>query len=124
VPDAEVKAEPLSRYANRPYAVFGKRYTPIEGQAPFVQRGVATWYGKKFHGQRTASGELYDMYKMTAAHPTLPIPSFARIVRPGHRQAGGGADQRPRPVPFGPDRRRVVHRGAETRPARQGQPYG
>lgn len=80
VPDAVVKAEPLSRFANRPYAVFGKTYVPITGDAPFSQRGVASWYGKKFHGQRTSSGELYDMYKMTAAHPTLPIPSYARIT--------------------------------------------
>lgn len=80
VPDAVVKAEPLSRYANRPYQVFGKTYTPLVNDAPFVQRGVASWYGKKFHGQRTSSGELYDMYKMTAAHPTLPIPSYARIT--------------------------------------------
>jgi rare lipoprotein A len=80
VPDAVVKAEPLSKYANRPYAVFGKTYTPIGGDAPFSQRGVASWYGKKFHGQRTSSGEIYDMYKMTAAHPTLPIPSYARIT--------------------------------------------
>jgi rare lipoprotein A len=60
--------------------VFGKTYTPLAGDAPFVQRGVASWYGKKFHGQRTSSGELYDMYKMSAAHPTLPIPSYARIT--------------------------------------------
>ncbi|MDB5907448.1 MAG: septal ring lytic transglycosylase RlpA family lipoprotein [Massilia sp.] len=80
VPDAVVKAEPLSRYGNRPYVVFGKTYTPLVNDAPFVQRGVASWYGKKFHGQRTSSGELYDMYKMTAAHPTLPIPSYARIT--------------------------------------------
>jgi rare lipoprotein A len=80
VPDAVVKAESLSRFANRPYVVFGKTYTPMLGDMPFVQRGAASWYGKKFHGQRTASGELYDMYKMTAAHPTLPIPSYARIT--------------------------------------------
>ncbi|WLI89694.1 septal ring lytic transglycosylase RlpA family protein [Massilia sp. R2A-15] len=80
VPDAVVKAEVLSKYGNRPYVVFGKTYTPVTGDAPFTQRGVASWYGKKFHGQRTSSGELYDMYKMTAAHPTLPIPSYARIT--------------------------------------------
>ncbi len=80
VPDAEVRVEaPLPR-ANRPYVVFGKTYTPISGQRPFTQRGIGSWYGKKFHGQRTSSGELYDMYKMTAAHPTLPIPSFARLT--------------------------------------------
>jgi rare lipoprotein A len=80
VPDAEVRAEPYSKYANRPYTVFGKTYTPIVNDEPFTQRGVSSWYGKKFHGQRTSSGELYDMYKMTAAHPTLPIPSFARVT--------------------------------------------
>jgi rare lipoprotein A len=80
VPDAEVKPEkPLPR-ANRPYVVFGKTYTPIAGDAPYTQRGIASWYGKKFHGQRTSSGELYDMYKMTAAHPTLPIPSYVRLT--------------------------------------------
>jgi rare lipoprotein A len=80
VPDAEVKPEPYSKRANRPYAVFGKTYTPILDDRPFSQRGIATWYGRKFHGQKTSSGELYDMYKMTAAHPTLPIPSFARVT--------------------------------------------
>lgn len=80
IPDAEVRAEPYSRYANRPYVVFGKSYTPRTDDAPFVQRGMGSWYGKKFHGQKTSSGEIYDMYKMTAAHPTLPIPSFARVT--------------------------------------------
>ena len=80
VPDAVVKAEPLAKNANRPYVVFGKTYSPIAADAPLIQRGVASWYGRKFHGQRTSSGELYDMYKMTAAHPTLPIPSYARVT--------------------------------------------
>ena len=80
VPDAEVKAEPYARMANRPYVVFGKTYTPMVNEEPYAQRGIGSWYGKKFHGQRTSSGELYDMYKMTAAHPTLPIPSYARIT--------------------------------------------
>jgi rare lipoprotein A len=80
IPDAVVRAEPYSRYANRPYVVFGKTYTPILNEQPFVQRGVGSWYGKKFHGQKTSSGEIYDMYKMTAAHPTLPIPSYARVT--------------------------------------------
>jgi rare lipoprotein A len=75
-----VRAEPYARYANRPYKVFGKTYTPVLDERPFSQRGHASWYGKKFHGQKTASGEIYDMYKMTAAHPTLPIPSFARVT--------------------------------------------
>jgi len=80
VPDAEVRNEPLSTRSNRPYVVFGKTYTPITDNSPFTQIGVGSWYGKKFHGQRTSSGELYDMYKMTAAHPILPIPSYARLT--------------------------------------------
>lgn len=80
VPDAVVRAEPYHKWANRPYEVFGRTYTPFVHEEPFVQRGVASWYGVKFHGQRTSSGEPYDMYKMTAAHPTLPIPSYARIT--------------------------------------------
>lgn len=80
VPDAEVRNEPYAKFANRPYVVFGQTYTPLLNQEPYTQRGIASWYGKKFHGQKTSSGELYDMYKMTAAHPTLPIPSYARIT--------------------------------------------
>jgi rare lipoprotein A len=80
VPDAEFKVEPYAKFANRPYSVFGQTYTPLLGDIPYSQQGVASWYGVKFHGQRTSSGELYDMYKMTAAHPTLPIPSYARIT--------------------------------------------
>jgi len=79
-PDAEPKVEPISPRANRPYVVFGKTYTPVLNDKPFKQRGIGSWYGKKFHGQKTSSGELYDMYKMTAAHPTLPIPSYARVT--------------------------------------------
>lgn len=83
VPDAQVRIEPLLPRSNRPYVVFGKTYRPVTDNKPFTQRGTGSWYGKKFHGQRTSSGELYDMYKMTAAHPTLPIPSFARVTNIG-----------------------------------------
>ncbi|TFW24859.1 septal ring lytic transglycosylase RlpA family protein [Duganella callida] len=79
-PDAEVRNDPLLARANKPYVVFGKTYTPITDDQPYSQVGVGSWYGKKFHGQRTSSGELYDMYKMTAAHPILPIPSYARLT--------------------------------------------
>ena len=79
VPDARPRDEPLHRYANRPYRVLGQSYTPATRLAPFSQRGKASWYGRKFHGKQTASGEIYDMYKMTAAHPTLPIPSYVRV---------------------------------------------
>jgi rare lipoprotein A len=81
IADAQPKAEPLHRYANRPYQVFGKDYVPLVSVQPYRQRGMASWYGRKFHGQRTASGEIYDMYAMSAAHPTLPIPSYARVTR-------------------------------------------
>ncbi|MFZ4528152.1 MAG: septal ring lytic transglycosylase RlpA family protein [Undibacterium curvum] len=77
--------ESFSRSANKPYVIFGKTYTPIaDSTTPFIQRGVGSWYGKKFHGQRTSSGEPYDMYKITAAHPTLPIPSYARVTNLGN----------------------------------------
>jgi rare lipoprotein A len=79
VPDAEPKLEPLHRYANRPYQVFGRSYVPLAQLQPFRERGLASWYGRRFHGQRTASGEVYDMYAMTAAHPTAPIPSYVRV---------------------------------------------
>src|SRR5207237_1516499 len=78
--DAQPKAEPRHRYANRPYKVFGTDYVPLARVQEFKQRGVASWYGRRFHGQKTASGELYDMYAMTAAHPTLPIPSYVRVT--------------------------------------------
>ena len=80
VPDARPRAEPLNGAANRPYVVFGKKYVPLTRVQPFHQRGLASWYGKRYHGQRTSSGETYDMYAMTAAHPVLPIPSYARVT--------------------------------------------
>lgn len=79
-PDAEPKVEPYYPRNLRPYVVFGKTYVPISDERPFKQRGIGSWYGKKFHGQKTSSGEPYDMYKMTAAHPTLPIPSYVRVT--------------------------------------------
>lgn len=80
-PDPVPVIEPFSRTGNKPYQVFGKTYTPInDTTTPFKQRGVASWYGKKFHGKRTSSGELYDMFKITGAHPILPIPSYARVT--------------------------------------------
>jgi rare lipoprotein A len=80
VPDAEPKIEPILPSTAKPYVVFGKTYTPIASNAPLKQRGLGSWYGKKFHGQKTSSGERYDMYKMTAAHPTMPLPSYARVT--------------------------------------------
>jgi len=80
VPDAVPRDEPFHKFANRPYTVFGRTYVPVVNKEPTRQRGIASWYGKKFHGQKTASGEPYDMFAMTAAHPTLPIPSYARVT--------------------------------------------
>lgn len=80
IPDAEPRAEPLHRFANSPYVVFGRQYVPDRELRPGRSRGIASWYGRKFHGQKTASGEVYDMYAMTAAHPTAPIPSYARVT--------------------------------------------
>lgn len=81
VPDPLPAVEPLASGANKPYVIFGKRYVPDTSMQPYKARGVASWYGRKFHGARTSNGELYDMYAMTAAHTTLPIPSYARVTR-------------------------------------------
>jgi rare lipoprotein A len=83
IPDAVPRNETHDRANMRPYVVFGQRYVPIADERPFRQTGVASWYGRKFHGNKTANGETYDMYAMTAAHPTLPIPSYARVTRAG-----------------------------------------
>src|SRR6476661_1285952 len=80
VPDAVPRLEPLHRAANRPYAVLGREYVPATSLKPYQERGIASWYGRKFHGQKTSIGEKYDMYGMTAAHPTLPLPSYARVT--------------------------------------------
>lgn len=85
VPDAEPKFEPIRVGGpNKPYEVLGHGYVPITQDTPFTEQGLASWYGRKFNGKRTASGELYNMYGMTAAHPTLPIPSYARIRNPAN----------------------------------------
>lgn len=87
VPDAVPRSEPLHRFANRPYEVFGRQYVPMTGAAGFRERGVGSWYGRRYHGQRTSSGEPYDMYAMTAAHPTLPIPSYIRVTNVANRRS-------------------------------------
>lgn len=80
VSDAVPRPERLHRFANNPYQVFGKDYVPVRVGGEFRQRGIASWYGRRYHGQKTSSGEVYDMYAMTAAHPTLPIPSYVRVT--------------------------------------------
>ena len=80
IPDATPRLEPLHRFANRPYTVLGQDFVPATSLRPYKERGVASWYGRKFHGQKTSIGETYDMYAMTAAHPTLPLPSYAKVT--------------------------------------------
>jgi rare lipoprotein A len=79
VPDAQPRAETVRVANTRPYSAMGRTYVPMTNVQPYSQTGIASWYGKRYHGQPTASGERYDMYAMTAAHPTLPIPSYARV---------------------------------------------
>ena len=75
-----LKVEKSCKAASRPYTVMGKRYYPMSGDHTYSQTGVASWYGKQFHGRKTAIGERYDMFAMTAAHPTMELPSYARVT--------------------------------------------
>jgi rare lipoprotein A len=81
VPDPRVSYEPINPSRNRPYEVFGVRYVPFDDYVPYRKQGVASWYGRRYHGRKTSSGEVYDMYAMSAAHTILPIPSYARVTR-------------------------------------------
>lgn len=81
IPDAVPRPEALARYGNRsPYVVLGKTYTVLPSAEGYRERGIASWYGRKFHGRRTSSGELYDMHKATAAHKSLPLPTYAEVT--------------------------------------------
>lgn len=81
IPVPTPRDEPLSRYGNPPsYVVFGQTYYVQRKRTAYQARGVASWYGSKFHGRRTSSGEPYDMYRFTAAHRTLPLPSFVEVT--------------------------------------------
>jgi peptidoglycan lytic transglycosylase len=80
IADAKPRFEPLNARANEPYTVLGRRYAPYRSLHPYRERGLASWYGRQFHGRPTSSGERYDMYAMTAAHTILPIPSYARVT--------------------------------------------
>ena len=80
IPDAKPRTEDLSKYGNPDsYVVFGKRYYVCKNIENYTEQGLALWYGTKFHGRKTSSGELYDMYAMTAAHKSLPIPSYVKV---------------------------------------------
>lgn len=84
VPDAEPRPEPINRATSRPYTVLGRTYAPFTEARPYKARGRASWYGKRYHGQKTSSGEVYDMYSMSAAHTLLPLPSYARVTNLGN----------------------------------------
>jgi len=85
-PDAIPANEPLSRYGNNPtYTVLGKTYHVLDSASGFTQQGIASWYGTKFHGKKTSSGEPYNMYAMTAAHKTLPLPTYVEVT---HKKSG------------------------------------
>jgi len=88
LPEPEPKAEPRSSMGNpRSYQVFGKEYQVMDSADNYKERGIASWYGMKFHGHRTSNGEIYDVYQFTAAHKTLPLPSYVRVTRVDNGQS-------------------------------------
>lgn len=87
IPDAQPKFETPFTRTNRPYMVLGQKYVPMTSYTPYSQKGIASWYGKRYHGKKTSSGEIYDMYGMTAAHTTLPIPSYVKVSNPTNNRS-------------------------------------
>jgi rare lipoprotein A len=84
IPSATLKTEQPSKRANKPYMALGQQYTPMTAYSPYKKEGVASWYGKRYHGKQTSTGEIYDMYAMSAAHTILPIPSYAKVTNPAN----------------------------------------
>jgi rare lipoprotein A len=84
LPDAKPRDEAIISATAKPYTVLGKTYVPYARPTAYKVRGIASWYGKRYHGQRTSTGEIYDMYAMTAAHTILPLPSYARVTHLGN----------------------------------------
>lgn len=82
IPGASLKTEQPYERANQPYSALGQKYTPMTSYVPYKKQGIASWYGKRFHGKKTSTGETYDMYAMSAAHTVLPIPSYAKVTNP------------------------------------------
>lgn len=80
IPNAVPKNDPYLTRSNKPYKALGQQYVPMTSYQPYKKQGIATWYGKRYHGRNTSSGEVYDMYGMTAAHPILPIPSYVKVT--------------------------------------------
>jgi len=84
IADAPLKTEPLLARANKPYVALGQEYIPFTSYAPYKKQGVASWYGKRYHGKKTSVGEVYDMYAMSGAHTILPLPSFVKVTNPAN----------------------------------------
>ena len=84
IPNATLRTEQPSVRANKPYMALGRQYTPMTSYAPYKKQGIASWYGKRYHGKKTSTGEVYDMYAMSAAHTVLPIPSYAKVTNPAN----------------------------------------
>ncbi|MGB2833061.1 MAG: septal ring lytic transglycosylase RlpA family protein [Methylotenera sp.] len=84
IPDAQITNEPPMERSNKAYSALGKQYSPMTSYKPYKKQGIASWYGKRYHGKQTSSGEVYDMYGMTAAHTTLPLPSYAKVTNPAN----------------------------------------
>ena len=82
IPNAVPRKEPLLDRSNKPYKALGAVYKPMTSYQAYKVSGVASWYGKRYHGRKTSSGEVYDMYSMSAAHPTLPLPSYVKVTNP------------------------------------------
>jgi rare lipoprotein A len=80
IPDAIPRVEPFNARANQPYIALDTKYVPMTSFYPYKERGIASWYGKRYHGKKTSIGEYYDMYSMTGAHTTLPIPCYVRVT--------------------------------------------
>ena len=84
IPNAMPKKEPLNLRSNKPYRALGQVYTPMTSYQPYKESGIASWYGKRFHGKKTSNGETYDMYSMSAAHTILPLPSYVKVSNPAN----------------------------------------
>ena len=84
IPNAVPKKEPLNPRSSKPYRALGQVYTPMTSYQPYKERGIASWYGKRFHGKKTSNGETYDMYSMSAAHTILPLPSYVKVSNPAN----------------------------------------
>ena len=84
IPDATLKTEVPMVRANKPYMALGQQYVPMTSFVPYKKQGVASWYGKRYHGKKTSTGEIYDMYAMSGAHTVLPIPSYAKVTNPAN----------------------------------------